>query len=730
MSKNPRKKLRDKNSETIVQKKNTKFKYPEVRRDDVVDNYHGTKVSDPYRWLENSNSDETKNFIEAQNLLTDSYLNSTSSLKESIQNCLKELRENFTRYTIPARYGDKYYFDIDSILYVQDTLDSDEPRVLLDPKNLTSSNDGSIFPFSNFSHDGSIVAFAFFQNGSIGTDIHFLNTETGEKYSDVLEQVEFHNTVWTHDNLGVFYNHSLQQNSAESIEDDMKIYYHKIGTPQSEDIVVIEFPEEPSTEIYTDISDCGQWLFVSTINSARKNLLYFTELKENINGKFNLTQIVDAMASHFTYVGNDNTKAIFITDKNSPNKKIIAIDLLNYEEVNWTTLVSEEPDKILKKVTVVDNDKFVVQYLCGRDYILQLHSLKNGKLIKKLDLGIGSISGGIHGHRNYPEYIFCFTSFLIPRVIYKIDVNSFDKLEIHRESKLENYNPSLYKTLRVYYPNKDNKKIPMTIAMRKNAKLNSSMPALLSINRGYGILTTPHFSVENIIFIQHFNGIIAEPQIRGDSEYHEKWYNDGILEDKLNVIDDFQSAAEYLIKNGYTSREKLTIKGNFYGSCIIGTCLNERPDLFGAAVIFNGLFDILYFDKYTVCRNCEDRKTFENMLKYSSIHNVKLPINNEQYPAILLLSDIDNELIDSLHSFKFIATLQHEIGKLKQQKNPLMMKIDFNSYYDSPSADIEQLANFLTFLVKSLKLKIHFHNKIEEKKQKKPKKKRKKRVFF
>lgn len=179
MSNNSRKKLRDKNSETIVQKKNTKFKYPEVRRDDVVDNYLGTKVSDPYRWLENSNSEETKNFIEAQNLLTDSYLNSTSSLKESIQNCLKELRESYTRYTIPVRHGDKYYFDIDSILYVQDTLDSNEPRVFLDPKNFTSSDDDSIFSFTNFSDDGSIVAFTFYQNGFIGTDIHFLNAETG-----------------------------------------------------------------------------------------------------------------------------------------------------------------------------------------------------------------------------------------------------------------------------------------------------------------------------------------------------------------------------------------------------------------------------------------------------------------------------------------------------------------------------------------------------------------------
>ncbi|XP_043476166.1 prolyl endopeptidase-like [Leptopilina heterotoma] len=711
-----------KSIETILQTKDANFNYPEARRDDVVDDYHGTKISDPYRWLEDSNSEETANFIKTQNSLTDSYLNSPSSVKESIENRLKELREKREYYAlyniVPERHGDKYYFFKDEVLYVQETLESNEPKVLLDAKTFSTDNETRLYSYIKFSEDGSVLAYKLDEKRSneSRTRIHFLNAITGEKLSDILEEVEYFSIVW-HNNLGIFYIRSPQK---ISIENNVNIYYHRIGTSQSEDILVIEFPENPPKYIRTQVSDCGQWLFVVAMNYTGKELTYITKLNEKINGKFNLTQIIDApVDTEYVYIGNDGTKAIFATNANAPKRKIIAIDLLNYKEANWTTLVPEEPNKIIRSVKIVDNDKFIIQYVCDRTYvlcdnILQLHSLKSGKLIKKLDVGIGTISGRIRGNRKHSECTFVFSSFLIPKIGYKINVKTFDKLEIYSEWKLKNFDSSLYEVFRVFYPSKDGTKIPMTIVMRKGAKLDGSMPALLSVKGGLGILNSPIFRDENVIFTQNFNGILAQAHIRGSDGPSDEWRKDGILQNRHNSIDDFQSAAEYLIKNGYTSRGKLTIRGDAAGGSIVGACINQRPDSFGAAVIVSGLYDILRFDKFASndysiwgFGNSDDRKDFENLIKFSPLHNVKVPTNNEQYPATLILANIyDGPLKPLSHSLKFIATLQNKVGKLKQQKNPLMLRID--SKYDVKEGILETASALLTFIVKSLNLEINF----------------------
>ncbi|XP_043477980.1 prolyl endopeptidase-like [Leptopilina heterotoma] len=713
-----------KSIETIFPTEAANFNYPEARRDNVVNNYHGVKISDPYRWLENSKSEETANFIEAQNSLTDSYLNSPSSVKKSIENRLKELGEKSTHHTNPERHGDKYYFVKNGVSYVQETLESGEPKVFIDPKNFSTNNKTLFHPLTKFSEDGSVVAYTFIENKTtdfdIRRDIHFMNAETGEKYSDILQGVEFFSAVWTRGNLGIFYNYSPQKNSRRKIEEDVKVYYHKIGTSQSEDIVVVDFPDEKPQKIYTDVSNCVQWLFVSKKSATGKNSLYFTELTEEINGIFNLTEIIVETDSRYVYIGNDGTKGIFRTNLNAPKWKVIAIDVLNYKQENWTTLVSEESDKIIRDVTIVDNDKFVIQYYCDRacvscdtDYILQLHSLESGRLIKKLQVGFGTILMTKYGNRKHPDYFFSFTSFLIPKIIYRVNVNSFDKPEIYYESKVKNFDPSLYEIFRIFYPSKDGTQIPMTIVMRKGAKLDRSMPALLSINGGITISSFYHD--ENVIFTQNFNGILAKPQIRGSEESNDKWHKDGILQNRQNGIDDFQSAAEYLIKNGYTSREKLTIRGDVAGGLIVGACINQRPNLFGAALISNGIFDTLRFHKFTssdylifTFGNSDRRQDFENLIKLSPLHNVKVPKNNEQYPATLLTAYDYAGYVDPLHSLKFTATLQNKIGNLKQQKNPLLFKINTSSKYDQSQGLMEKTTALLTFIAKSLNLELNF----------------------
>ncbi|XP_043481657.1 prolyl endopeptidase-like [Leptopilina heterotoma] len=690
----------------------TTINYPEIFRDDIIDDYHGIKVADPFRWLENLDSQDTKNFISAQNSITDTYLNSSVSFKENIYRRLQELDFDYLPYHFcPERHGNKYYsFKIEGperqgFLYVHDTLDG-EQKLLLDPNTLSTSKRNVSIGSRIFSDDGTMLAYILRENSSNWNEINFLNLETGEKYADTLKKV-IYTVGWTHDKLGIFYTTVPHNKSVETFDHDslenMKIYYHKFGTQQTEDILVVEFPEQPHWKLHARISDCGQWLLV-LINDTGKNLVYFTELNEKISGHFNLTQIVNKLEAFYKYIGNDGSKALFLTDKNAPNKKIIAVDLLNYKEENWTILLPEKAEKLINAVTIVDNDKFIVQYYNDVRCILQLRKLNSGKLLQKVNLGIGKFFGRVQGNRKYPEYMFSFSSYVIPAIMYKLNVNNFHNLEIYRQTEVPNFNKFLYKVVRIFCPSKDNRtEIPMTIFMRKGAKLDGSMPALIYPTDKYGVCM---FSNKNIIFAQHLNGIVATVEIREYENYPRKLYpND--LSNYQSSIDDFQEAVEYLIKTGYTSNEKLIIKGNEDKGLLVGACLNQRPDLFGAAIIVDGLLDMLRFHLFTADSHLisdygtsDDPKNFHHLVEYSPLHNVKAPINYKQYPAILVLVDYD--YIVPFHSLKFIATLQHEIGRLKQQTNTLMAKIDFDS------KDIDISTAIFSFVVESLKLKFYF----------------------
>ncbi|XP_043463530.1 prolyl endopeptidase isoform X2 [Leptopilina heterotoma] len=698
-----------------------KFKYPEARRDNTVDNYHGAEVADPYRWLEDPDSEETKAFVESQNAITTPYLTSCSA-KSAIHDRLKQMWD-FPKYSCPARHGNKYYFykndglQNQRVLYVQDTLDS-EPRIFLDPNTL--SPDGTIsIAQTKFSEDGNIFAYGLSESGSDWNKIHFMNTKTGEKYPEVLEQVKYSSISWTHDNVGIFYGRYPHQISADGSETDsshnQKLFYHRVGTPQSEDILVVEFPENPLWRISAEVSDCGKWLFVLPMQDCKDNLVYFTELKSNeeIKGKFNLTQIVNKMEADYDYITNDGTKAIFRTNKNAPNSKLIAIDLLNYEEENWTVLLPEHSHNVLDWAAAVDNDKVLACYIEDVKSVLQLHSLKSGELIRNFPLDVGTVSG-FSGEKKYSEIFYHFTSILNPGIIYTMDLKKDENPKILREIKVDGFNPSLYTTIQVFYTSKDGTKIPMFIAMKKGAKLDGSMPALLYGYGGFNISLLPEFSVTRLIFIQHLNGILAIPNIRGGGEYGEKWHNDGKLFKKQNTFDDFQSAAEYLIEHGYTSSKKLSIQGGSNGGLLIGACVNQRPDLFGAAIAQVGVMDMLRFHKFTIgyawasdYGNSDDSKHFQNLIKFSPLHNIKTPKDGHQYPAIMVLSADHDDRVVPLHSLKYIATIQHVLGELPQQTNPLLGRFDVKAGHGSgksTSKVIEELSDILTFIVKSLGL--------------------------
>lgn len=698
------------------------LQYPEANRDEtVVDNYHGTEVPDPYRWLEDPDSEETKAFVDAQNSITKPYLMSCKA-RQDIHDRLKQLWD-FPKYLCPVKRGNKYYFykntglQNQSVLYVQDTLTS-EPRVFLDPN--TFSEDGTVAITSNkFSEDGSIYAYGLSSSGSDWCTIHFMDTETGEKYPEILEKVKFSHIAWTHDNRGIFYGcYPDQEGKTDGSETkgnrDQKLCYHVINTPQSKDVIVVEFPEEPLWRIGAQVSDCGKWLIVTPVKDCKDNLVYFTELQPGmeLNEKLKLTQIVDKLEADYEYVTNEGTMAIFRTNKNAPNYKLIVIDFLDYSPEKWIDLLPEHADNVLDWAYAVDGDKFVACYIEDVKNILQLHSLKTGEKIRTFPLDVGTI-GNFSGEKKHSEIFYQFTSFLIPGIIYKVDLQNDEDPQVLREIKVKNFDPSLYKTSQIFYTSKDGTKIPMFIVMKHDAVLDSSMPALLYGYGGFNVSIQPTFSVTKLVFVQHLNGVLAVANIRGGGEYGDKWHNGGELFNKQNVFDDFQAAAEYLIKNGYTTASKLSILGASNGGLLIAACVNQRPDLFGAAIAQVGVMDMLRFHKFTIgvawvsdYGSSDDPKHFENLLKYSPLHNVKVP-ENGQYPATLLLTADHDDRVVPLHSLKLIATLQHTLGKLPQQTNPILIKIDTKAGHGSGKPTmkmIEESTDILTFIVKSLDL--------------------------
>jgi len=638
--------------------------YPETRQDDITDDYFGTPVADPYRWLEDANAEETAQWVARQNELTYSYLNQLPE-RAVLRDRLIELYD-YPRYSLPFHEGGRAFFyrnnglQNQSVLYVQDTRDG-EPRLLLDPNTL--SEDGTVaLNGLSISDDGKLLVYSLSQGGSDWQEVHLRDIDTGEDREDTLQWVKFSGFSWTHDNAGFFYSRFPEPAEGAELQQanrDKKLFYHRIGTPQSDDILIYERPDQPDWGIYSTTSDDGRYLLiVLTEGTDRRNRLYYKDMGDPDHPDMSapVIPLFDAFDASYSYLGYDDRTFYVLTDKDAPRSKVIAVDLAHPDPSLWKTLIPEDTD-VLRGISML-GDQFIAGYLHNAYSEVRFFNLK-GKLLKKLETPtLGSMSG-FSCRRTDTECYYSFTSYLYPTTLYRYDAKT-GKSSVFRKPEIE-FDPSPYETRQVFYKSKDGTKVSMFLTHRKDLKRDGSNAVYLYGYGGFGVSLTPGFDPSSLVWLER-GGVIAIANLRGGGEYGEEWHQGGTKLNKQNVFDDFIAAAEYLIAEKITRPGKIGIAGGSNGGLLVGAALNQRPELFGAALPAVGVMDMLRFHLFTIgwawkagYGSSEDPDLFPVIYAYSPLHNLKPGTN---YPATLVTTGDHDDRVVPAHSYKYAAALQ------------------------------------------------------------------------
>eukprot|EP00088_Acartia_fossae_P067038 TRINITY_DN8336_c0_g1_i1.p1 TRINITY_DN8336_c0_g1~~TRINITY_DN8336_c0_g1_i1.p1 ORF type:complete len:709 (+),score=185.74 TRINITY_DN8336_c0_g1_i1:52-2178(+) len=701
------------------------IEYPSARRDEThFDDFHGEKVADPYKYLEDPDCEETKEFVDKQNVITRQYIDACKD-REKIKQQLTDLWD-FPKVSCPAKHGSRYFFykntglQNQSVLYVQDSLES-EPKVFLDPNLL--SEDGTVsLKQVKWSYDGSLLAYGLSQSGSDWSSIKIKKVETGEDYPESLDKIKFSSVAWTHDNKGFFYScYPLHDESKATGKDtasaqNQKLYYHVVGTTQDQDVLCVEFPENPKWMVGCEVSDCGHYVLVSVHTDCKYNTVYYCNLteawKEGVKEKLVITPLVpEKFEADYDYVTNVGGKFYYHTNKNAKRFKLVCIDSANPDVANWQDIIPEHEKDVLEWASAVAGDKLVTCYMQDVKNVMQLRSL-SGEVVHKFDLAIGSVTG-FRGDIRHSEMFYSFSSQIVPGTIYHVDLsNSAVNQKVHYETKVNNFNSEDFKVEQVFYPSKDGTKVPMFITMRKDFVPDGTSGCMLYGYGGFSISSTPSFSIAQTYFVQHF-GIWVTANIRGGGEYGEAWSDAGRKMNLQTCLTDFQCAAEYLIQEKYVDKSKLVIYGGSHGGMLVGACTNQRPDLYAASVAAVGVMDMLRFHKYTIGYawvsnyGCSDDKEFyDNLIKISPLHNIKVP-ESGAYPAVLLLTgDHDDRVVPS-HTLKYVATLQHTMAQAPNQDKPLLVRVDTKAGHGAgkpSSKKIDELTDMYSFFVQAIQM--------------------------
>jgi prolyl oligopeptidase len=681
-----------------------KFNYPTSNKIGQVDIYHGIEVADPYRWLEDPDSEETKAWVEAQNQLTFGYLAQIPD-REKIKQRVTQLW-NYEKYGIPFKEGDRYfYFKNDglqnqSVLYTLESLEA-TPQVLLDPNTL--SEDGTVaLSGLSISEDGKLMAYGLSSAGSDWVEWYVRDVETGKDFDDHLKWVKFSGASWTHDRQGFFYSRYDEPNEATKHEDVnyfQKLFYHRLGTPQSEDVLIYHRPDRKEWGFSGGVTEDGRYLIISVwLGTESKNLVFYKDL-EDPNAE--VVELISEFEASYGFIDNDNTTFWFRTDLDAPRGRVIAIDISNPSKENWQEIIPQT-EETLEGVGLLNN-QFVADYLKDARSQIKIFNL-DGSCDREVILpGIGS-AGGFGGKRYDTETFYTFTSFTTPATIYRYDMVTGES-SIFRQPSVD-FNPQDYETKQIFYHSKDGTKIPMFITHKRGLLLDGNNPTILYAYGGFNISLTPSFSVSNLVWMEN-GGVYAVPNLRGGGEYGEEWHQAGTKLKKQNVFDDFIAAAEWLIENQYTSSEKLAISGGSNGGLLVGACMTQRPDLFAAALPAVGVMDMLRFHKFTIgwawCSeygSAENEAEFKALYAYSPLHNLK---PGTAYPATMITTADHDDRVVPAHSFKFAAALQ----EAHQGDNPVLIRIETKAGHGSgkpTSKIIEEIADRGSFLAEILKI--------------------------
>jgi prolyl oligopeptidase len=679
------------------------LKYPTARKVEHVDEYHGTKVPDPYRWLEDADSAETKAWVEAENGVTFSYLNQIPA-REKIKNRITKLW-NYEKYGTPFEQGGKYFYSKNdglqnqSVYYVANKLDDPNPRVLIDPNKL--STDGTVaLSGLAISEDGKHLAYGLAASGSDWNEWHVRDVETGQDLPDTLKWVKFSGASWMKDGSGFFYSRYDEPKDGKELRTAnyfQKLYFHKLGTPQSEDPLVYERKDQAEWGIGGGVSEDGRYLMITiTKGTSPMNLFFYKDLKDP-NAK--VVEIVTEFEADYTPIGNDGTTFFFRTDLKAPRGRVIAIDVTKPERTNWKEVIPQSAEK-LNSVNIL-NHQLVGEYLKDARSQVKIFNL-DGKFVREVDLpGIGT-AGGFGGKATDTETFYSFSGFTAPGVIYRYDMKT-GKSTLFRQPKVD-FDPAGYETKQVFYTSKDGTKVPMFIVHKKGIKLDGQNPTLLYGYGGFSISLTPAFSPSRLVWME-MGGVFAMPNLRGGGEYGEDWHVAGTKLKKQNVFDDFIGAAEWLIKNKYTSTPKLAIQGGSNGGLLVGACMTQRPDLFGACLPAVGVMDMLRFNQFTIGWAWEsdygspkNADEFKVLFAYSPYHNLK---PGTKYPPTLVTTADHDDRVVPAHSFKFAARLQ----EAHAGDAPVLIRIETKAGHGAgkPTAKvIEEVADQWGFLTKVL----------------------------
>ena len=680
--------------------------YPETRMDAVKDDYHGTTIPDPYRWLEDDHAEDTKEWVSRQQSVTTDYL-SQIPYRKLVNKRLREIW-NYERYGSPFKRGGKYYYfkndglQDQSVLYVQDTLEG-SASVVIDPNKFSDNGTVSLAGVY-FNKTGNLLAYMTSEGGSDWRKIQVKDLRSGKMLEDEVHWVKFSDVSWKGD--GFYYSRFPEPDQEDKLSGQNnfhKVYYHKLGTPQEADELIMEDRDHPQRNFYSGTSEDERFLFISMAESTSGNALFVQDLHQP-NGK--LIQLVSGFDYDFNVIDNVDDQIYIMTNYQAPNWRMIAVDITQPNANNWRNILPEQKE-VLSTAHLV-GDKLIGIYLVDAKDEARVFS-QTGKFIQHLDLpGLGNVYG-FSGQKGDDQAFFSFTSFIHPATIFSLDMQNL-KPQVFKQPKVD-FEGNQYITEQVFYTSYDGTKIPMFLTYKRGIKKDGQNPVLLYGYGGFDISLTPGFNAANVILLEN-GGIYAVANLRGGGEYGKEWHLAGTKHKKQNVFDDFQAAAEFLIKEKYTCTEKLAIMGGSNGGLLVGACMTQRPDLYQVAIPRVGVLDMLRYHQFTIgwawaedYGRSDDPEEFDYLVKYSPLHNIK----ETEFPATLVMTADHDDRVVPAHSFKFISELQ----KKHQGDNPVLIRIETSAGHGAGkpiSKVIEENADMMSFIFYNLNEDVIYKN--------------------